>query len=117
MLRRTLGASPGDLGKLNMVLTMHGRMDPRRWEEIMPQVVHVHGKFYGIDEQGDEPSIDHETIMDVLVQAGYTCYISSEWEGHAYTDAVSGYDMCRGHQDLCRRLLLEAASRQATHAH
>jgi sugar phosphate isomerase/epimerase len=106
-----LGASPGDRGKLNMVLTMHGRMNPRRWEELMPSVVHVHGKFYGIDANGDEPSIDHETIMDVLVEAGYTGYISSEWEGHAYTDAMSGYDVCRAHHDLCRRLLVQAAER------
>jgi hypothetical protein len=112
-----LGASPGDRGKLNMVLTMHGRMDPRRWEELMPQTVHVHGKFYGIDEHGDEPSIDHEAIMDVLVRAGYTGFISSEWEGHAYTDAVSGWDVCRAHHDLCRRLILQAASTERTHAH
>jgi sugar phosphate isomerase/epimerase len=108
-----LGASPGDMGKLNMVLTMHGTMDPRGWGELMPQVVHVHGKFYGIDENGDEPSIDHAAIMGVLVGAGYTGYISSEWEGHAYTDKVSGWDMCRGQHDLCRRLLLEAAARRS----
>jgi Xylose isomerase-like TIM barrel len=108
-----LGASPADRGKLNMVLTMHGSMDPRRWKELMPQVVHVHGKFYGIDEHGDEPSIDHETIMDVLVDAGYMGYISSEWEGHAYTDAMNGYDVCRAHHDLMRRLLLKAVA----HAH
>jgi sugar phosphate isomerase/epimerase len=112
---RALGASPGDLGKLNMVLTMHGRMDPRRWAELMPSVVHVHGKFYWIDEDGDEPSIDHEAIMNVLVEAGYDGYISSEWEGHAYTDAASGWDLCRGQHDLCRRLLLDAA--RATSAH
>jgi hypothetical protein len=113
-----LGASPGDRGKLNMVLTMHGNMDPRRWEELMPRVVHVHGKFYGIDDQGDEPSIDHETIVDVLVEAGYTGFISSEWEGHAYTDAWSGYDVCRGQHDLLRRLILQAAERRGVaHAH
>jgi sugar phosphate isomerase/epimerase len=104
-----LGASPGDRGKLNMVLTMHGRMDPLRWAELMPKAVHVHGKFYEIDEHGNEPSIDHEAIMRVLVERGYTGYISSEWEGHAYTDEVSGYDVCRAHHDLCRRLLLSAA--------
>ncbi len=115
---RALGASPGDVGKLNMVLTMHGRMDPRRWAELMPKVVHVHGKFYWIDEQGNEPSIDHEAIMSVLVDAGYQGYISSEWEGHAYTDAASGYDMCRSHHDLCRRLLLKAAKTAGvTNAH
>jgi sugar phosphate isomerase/epimerase len=111
-----LGVSPGDRGKLNMVLTMHGRMDPRRWEELMPRVVHVHGKFYGIDEGGNEPSIDHATIMDVLVQAGYTGYISSEWEGHAYTDSMSGYDVCRAQHDLMNKLLVEAAER-VSHAH
>ena len=110
---QALGASPGDMGKLNMVLTMHGNMAPRRWEELMPQVVHVHGKFYGIDEDGEEPSIDHATIMDVLVEAGYTGYISSEWEGHAYTDEMSGWEVCRGQHDLCRRLLLEAAARRS----
>ena len=109
-----LGASPGDVGKLNMVLTMHGSMDPRRWAELMPQVVHVHGKFYGIDESGNEPSIDHEAIMNVLVESGYDGYISSEWEGHAYTDAMSGYEVCRGHHDLCRRLLLQSAQTAGT---
>jgi sugar phosphate isomerase/epimerase len=113
-----LGASPGDRGKLNMVLTMHGRMDPQRWQELMPQVIHVHGKFYGIDEDGNEPSIDHETIMDVFVQSGYTGYISSEWEGHAYTDAMDGYAVCRAQQDLMRRLLLKAAETHGVaHAH
>jgi hypothetical protein len=106
-----LGATPGERGKLNMVLTMHGRMDPRRWEELLPRVVHVHGKFYGIDERGEEPSIDYPTIVDVLVRGGYSGFISSEWEGHAYTDAVSGWEMCRLHHDLLQRLIVEAQER------
>jgi hypothetical protein len=104
-----LGASPADMGKLNMILTMHGRMDPRRWAEIMDRVIHVHGKFYGLDEAGNEPSIDHEAIVDVLLDADYTGYISSEWEGHAYTDHVSGWDMVRGHHDLLARLITARA--------
>jgi hypothetical protein len=51
--------------------------------------------------------------MDVLVQAGYTGYISSEWEGHAYTDAMDGYAVCRAQHDLMQRLLLETVA----HAH
>lgn len=104
-----LGATPADMGKLNMILTMHGRMDPHRWSEIMDRVIHVHGKFYGLDEHGDEPSIDHAAIVDVLLDAGYTGSISSEWEGHAYTDAVSGWDMVRGQQDLLAKLISERA--------
>jgi sugar phosphate isomerase/epimerase len=106
-----LGATAADMGKLQMLLTMHGRQDPRRWSEIMDRVVHVHAKFYGIDAHGDEPSIDNATIIDVLVDAGYTGYLSSEWEGHAYTDAVSGWDMVAGQHELFRRLLSERAAR------
>jgi hypothetical protein len=102
-----LGATPADMGKLQMLLTMHGRQDPRRWSEIMDRVVHVHAKFYGIDENGDEPSIDNATIIDVLCAANYTGYMSSEWEGHAYTDAVSGWEMVAGQHKLFRRLLSE----------
>jgi hypothetical protein len=105
-----LGATPADMGKLQMLLTMHGRQDPRRWSEIMDRVVHVHAKFYGIDENGDEPSIDNATIIDVLCAANYTGYMSSEWEGHAYTDAVSGWDMVAGQHKLFRRLLSERAA-------
>jgi len=106
-----LGATPADMGKLQMLLTMHGRQDPRRWSEIMDRVVHVHAKFYGIDDHGDEPSIDNAAIIDVLVDAGYTGYLSSEWEGHAYTDSVSGWDMVAGQHELFRRLLSERAAR------
>lgn len=106
-----LGATPADMGKLQMLLTMHGRQDPRRWSEIMDRVVHVHAKFYGIDAAGDEPSIDNAAILDVLIDAGYAGYLSSEWEGHAYTDAVSGWDMVAGQHKLFRRLLGERAAR------
>jgi len=105
-----LGATPADMGKLQMLLTMHGRQDPRRWSEIMDRVVHVHAKFYGIDENGDEPSIDNAAILNVLVDSGYTGYLSSEWEGHTYTDAVSGWDMVAGQHKLFRRLLGERVS-------
>lgn len=108
-----LGATEADMGKLNMVLTMHGTMDARRWSELMDRTIHVHGKFYGLDEHGNEPSIDHAAIMDVLLDAGYTGFISSEWEGHAYTDHVSGWDMVRGQQDLLARLLLDKAGQRA----
>ena len=105
-----LGATPADMGKLQMMLTMHGRMDPRRWREIMDRVVHVHAKFYGIDETGNEPSIDNAAIIDILVDAGYAGYLSSEWEGHAYTDAVSGWAMVAAQHQLFRRLLGERAA-------
>ena len=58
------------------LFTMHGHEPAESWAEIVPQVVHVHGKFYEIDETGQEPSIDIPSIMKLFVDVGY---ISSEW--------------------------------------
>ena len=38
---------------------MHGHVDPKEWADIMPQILHVHAKFYDIDENGNEPAIDY----------------------------------------------------------
>ena len=59
---------------------------------------------------GTSPITINATIIGVLVDGGYTGYMSSEWEGHAYTDAVSGWDMVAGQHALFRRLLSERAS-------
>jgi hypothetical protein len=40
--------------------------------------------------------------------AGHDGYLSSEWEGHMYSNA-SGFDMIAKHQALCRRVLARAA--------
>lgn len=78
--------------------------DPRSWLEIMPQVVHVHGKFYDFDAAGNESSIDYATLVGVLVEGGYQGYMSSEWEGHMYSQA-DAFEMVSRHHALCRKVL------------
>jgi Xylose isomerase-like TIM barrel len=102
-----LGGTPAQLGRLNMVLSLFSRQKPEDWLEVMPQVVHVHGKFYSM-ENGEEPSIDYPTLMKVFKHGGYNGYISSEWEGHLFTDEISGFDIVKQHQEFCIRLLAEA---------
>jgi sugar phosphate isomerase/epimerase len=101
---KTLGATPHQLSRLNMTFSMFSKRPPQQWTELMPRVVHVHGKFYGFDANGDEPSIDYAALLRVLRDADYQGFMSSEWEGHAYTDESSGFDMVAQHQALCRRL-------------
>ncbi len=36
---------------------LFGHQDPQEWAETAPHIVHVHGKFFYIDERGDEPSV------------------------------------------------------------
>ena len=42
---------------------------------------HVHGKFFGIDENGEEPSVPVRDLVRLLVENGYNGAISSEYEG------------------------------------
>lgn len=55
--------------------------DPRELLEHMPYIIHIHGKFWEIDENLDETSIDYPAILKVLVEGGYANYISAEFEG------------------------------------
>ena len=102
---RKMGGTAANLGRLNMVLTMFSRMEPEEWLSIMPQVIHVHGKFYAFDKDGNEPSINYEKLISVFKDGGYNGFISSEWEGHIYTDKVSGFEMVSSHHNLCNRYL------------
>ncbi len=66
--------------------------------------MHVHGKFYGVVD-GEDPSIDFPAIVRVLREQGYTGFISSEYEAHAYSDRYSAFDQIRAQHDMLKRLL------------
>lgn len=69
-----------------LAFNMHGLVEPEEWLDIMPQIFHVHAKFYDIDEHGQEPAMDTARIVRQFAKGGYTGYLSSEWEGHAFAD-------------------------------
>ena len=100
-----LGATPPQIGRLNMAFSMNGRQDINAWKEIIPQTIHLHGKFYGFDENGDEPSIDYAAILKVFYEGGYKGYVSSEYEGTAFTDEFTGFEMVQKHHALCKKIL------------
>jgi hypothetical protein len=41
----------------------------------------------------------------VLVEQGYTGFISSEYEAHAYSDRYSAFDQVRAQHDMLKGLL------------
>ena len=55
--------------------------DPEWLREVLPYSKHIHGKFYEINKDGFEKSIDYENAIRVLVETGWDGYISSEYEG------------------------------------
>lgn len=96
---------PARLGSFaHLAFNMHGHLSPKEWADIMPQIMHVHAKFYDIDEQGNEPAIDYPELVRVFVEGGYRGYWSSEWEGHAFAEIgeVDPLLLVRKQHDLIR---------------
>jgi sugar phosphate isomerase/epimerase len=105
---------PGRLGSFaHLAFTMHGHVDPREWGDIMPQILHVHAKFYDIDGTGQEPAIDYPEHVRVFVEGGYRGYWSSEWEGHAFAELgeVDPLVLVRKQHDLIRTAMRSAVAR------
>jgi hypothetical protein len=103
---RSRGIAPESLGSFaRLAFNMHGHVDPREWADIMPQIVHVHAKFYDIDDHGDEPAIDYPEHVRVFVEGGFSGFFSSEWEGHAFADLgeADPVTLVRQQHDLIRR--------------
>ncbi|MHC6594615.1 C-glycoside deglycosidase beta subunit domain-containing protein [Arthrobacter sp. C152] len=100
------GFDPARLGSFaHLAFNMHGHVSPQEWADIMPQILHVHAKFYDIDEEGNEPAIDYPELVRVFVEGGYRGYWSSEWEGHAFAELgeVDPLLLVRKQHDLIRK--------------
>ena len=83
------------------------------WLEIMPWIRHVHGKFFGIDENGEEPSVPVRDLVRQLVENGYSGAISSEYEGWHWNHWENPFEIIRAEQAVQRSA---AASRRLAHA-
>lgn len=94
--------------ELSIIFGLFSRQPLRNWLEIMPQVVHIHGKFYDVDDAGQDGSIDYDAILPIFVEGGYQGYISSEWEGHQVSDG-DGFEKVARHHAMERRILDAAA--------
>lgn len=89
---------------------IHGHQDASAWSEIVPQVVHVHGKFFDVRD-GREPVVPLDELVDVLVAGGYTGYISSEYEGWHWDTESDAFDMVARQQAVLRAALEQHAGR------
>ncbi|MFF1828585.1 DUF6379 domain-containing protein [Paenarthrobacter sp. NPDC058040] len=110
---RSKDFDPAKLGSFaHLAFNMHGHVNPRDWADIMPQIMHVHAKFYDIDEHGNEPAIDYSELVRVFVDGGYRGYWSSEWEGHAFAELgeVDPLLLVRKQHDLIRRSMRAAVT-------
>jgi sugar phosphate isomerase/epimerase len=91
-------------------VALFGHQQPQDWAEILPWIVHVHGKFYDIDTTGDEPAVPYRELLRVLVAGGYEGSMSTEWEGWHWNRDSDPFEMVAAQQRLTRRLLAELAA-------
>lgn len=95
---------PTTFSALAVMFNILSANPPTVWREIMPQVIHIHGKFYDFDSEGNECAIPYDELLRLFVEDGYNGFMSSEWEGHMYSSA-SAFDLVAKHHALCRRIL------------
>lgn len=106
---KKMGANKLDLAMANDIQHMTF-VNPRQLLEYMPLIFHVHGKFNEMLEDYTEYSIPYEEVIPVLVEGGYTGYISSEYEGNRHIQdafAVDSVEQVQRQQVMLKRLLGE----------
>jgi len=89
----------------------HGK--PASLRAIMPYVLHVHGKFFQVDANGNDDAVAYPEIIDILVSSGYDGWISSEYEGHHWLKNRGAYAQVQAHQRYLSRLINESEASKA----
>ena len=84
---------------------LFGYASPSEWADIMHLVWHTHGKFFGIDENGQEQTTPVADILKVYADAGYTGTISSEYEGFHWDYWNDPFEQVAGHHKLIRETM------------
>jgi len=82
-----------------------GHSDPSSLKRIMPYIVHVHGKFFGIDEMGIESAVRFPEVVRILKAGGFSGYMSCEYEGHHWLHDGDAFSQIQSLQKLIREQL------------
>ncbi len=72
-------------------------------EELMPYAKAVSVKSFNFDESGNEPDIDFDRLLKIVVDAGYSGYLGIEYEG----DGLSEFEGIRKTIALLNRVMTD----------
>jgi sugar phosphate isomerase/epimerase len=86
------------------------------WLEIVPWIRHVHGKFFGIDDRGEEPSVPVRDLIALLVRNGYSGAVSSEYEGWHWNHWQDPFEIVGAEQAVQRSAAEAAGAHMVTDA-
>lgn len=105
----------GELGDLMAIESQvyFGHGDPATLRAIMPHIVHMHGKFYGIDKTGTDSAVRFPEIVAELLAGDYDGFLSCEYEGHHWDSELSALEQVRTVQGFLREQIAAQKARPA----
>lgn len=109
-LAHQYGAGDHAINMSVFAVGIHGHGSPRMWLEIIDQIVHVHAKFFYVDEHGVDPAVPIAEQVQALVDGGYDGWISSEYEGWHWDLHSDAFEQVQREQRIIRRVLERAAA-------
>jgi sugar phosphate isomerase/epimerase len=98
------GAEGRTITWIGAVWDTFGFSEPADLAAIMPYIIHFHGKFFSM-ENGDEPDLRYEEIVQALLKNGYTGWMSSEYEGNK----LGAFAIVQAHQAMVKRYIAQYA--------
>ncbi|SFS12785.1 Sugar phosphate isomerase/epimerase [Microbacterium sp. cf046] len=99
---RPIPLRPGELpGRRPAFLDGIG-VDPADFADVAEHVVFIQAKFHDIDENLEDQQIPWEPVLRAIRDAGYTGYLSSEYEGER--EPWRSIEQVRRHHSLMRQV-------------
>ena len=83
--------------------------EPQDLIDNIDYIFHTHAKFYNVHEDYVETAVAIPEVVAAYKKAGYTGFLSSEYEGgeHLRDVGVDSIEQCRRHQEALRRAIEE----------
>ncbi len=103
----SMGAGPGDFEYLGSSYT-YSWSDPQDLIDNIDRICHTHAKFYHMHDDYTETAVAIPEVVAAYKKAGYTGYLSSEYEGGEHIRAfeeVPDVEQVARHQEALRRAI------------
>ena len=99
---RPIPLRPGELPGQRPAFLDGIHVDPADFADVAEHVVFVQAKFHDIDENLEDQQIPWVPVLTALKNAGYTGYLSSEYEGER--EPWRSIEQVRRHHSLMRQV-------------
>jgi len=97
-----------DIKQAGVINTMYETFRKANLEDLknmIPYSKYIHGKFYYIDEQGQDSCIPYDRIVNIIKNEGFKGHIAAEYEGHFSDGTIDCTEQLGRFSNMMQRLL------------